>query len=132
MVWLRPIGYEFVNTVITLRAVKSLGTVIRFNRLNAHAIIEASESMLETPTGKGPLDENFPVGSFLLHKSIRPHVAAFYNLARATDDIADNGALLPEEKLERLDDDNDDGGGDDDDCVVAHENSVRGEGECRH
>ena len=59
--------------------------------------------MLETPTGKGPLDENFPVGSFLLHKSIRPHVATFYNLARATDDIADNGALLPEEKLERLD-----------------------------
>ena len=103
MVWLRPIGYEFVNTVITLRAVKSRGTLIRFKRLNAHALIEASESMLETPTGKGPLDENFPVGSFLLHKSIRPHVAAFYNLARATDDIADNGGLLPEEKLERLD-----------------------------
>ena len=64
---------------------------------------QTSDSGLETPTGKGAGDENFPVGSFLLPKALRPHVATFYNLARATDDIADNGALTPDEKLARLD-----------------------------
>ena len=103
MVRLRPIDYEFFDTVITFRAIKLRGTLLRLKRLNARAMNDASKSTLETPTGKGPLDENFPVGSFLLHKSMRPHVAAFYTLARATDDIADNGALLPEEKLKRLD-----------------------------
>ncbi|RZO36007.1 MAG: squalene synthase HpnC [Rhodospirillaceae bacterium] len=60
-------------------------------------------SDIETPTGKGAGDENFPVGSFLLPRKLRPHVAIFYNLARATDDIADNGELTPEDKLSRLD-----------------------------
>ena len=46
-------------------------------------------NQLETPTGKGADDENFPVGSFLLPKALRPHVAIYYDLARATDDIAD-------------------------------------------
>lgn len=58
---------------------------------------------IETPTGKGAGDENFPVGSFLLPKRLRPHVATYYALARATDDIADNGALSPDDKLVRLD-----------------------------
>ena len=58
---------------------------------------------LETPTGKGAGDENFPVGSFLLPRALRPHVATFYDLARATDDIADNGDLSAKEKLDRLD-----------------------------
>ena len=58
---------------------------------------------IETPTGKGAGDENFPVGSFLLPARLRPHVAAFYALARATDDIADNPDLSQEEKLARLD-----------------------------
>jgi len=56
----------------------------------------------ETPSGKGSGDENFPVGSFLLPKALRPHVAAFYAFARAADDIADNGALGPEDKIDRL------------------------------
>ncbi len=60
-------------------------------------------SDVEIPTGKGAGDENFPVGSFLLPRKLRPHVAIFYNLARATDDIADNGELTPEDKLSRLD-----------------------------
>ena len=60
-------------------------------------------SDIETPTGKGAGDENFPVGSFLLPLKLRPHVAIFYTLARATDDIADNGELTPEDKLSRLD-----------------------------
>ena len=62
-----------------------------------------SSDAIETPTGKGAGDENFPVGSFLLPRALRPHVATFYTLARATDDIADNGDLSAEEKLSRLD-----------------------------
>lgn len=57
---------------------------------------------LETPSGKGAGDENFPVGSFLLPRALRPHVATFYAYARAIDDIADNPALAPETKIERL------------------------------
>ncbi|MHA1152706.1 MAG: squalene/phytoene synthase family protein, partial [Alphaproteobacteria bacterium] len=50
---------------------------------------------VETPSGKGAGDENFPVGSWLLPARLRPHVAAFYRFARAIDDIADNPALAP-------------------------------------
>ena len=56
----------------------------------------------ETPSGKGAKDENFPVGSFLLPKHLRPHVATYYDFARAIDDIADNGALSPEDRISRL------------------------------
>lgn len=56
----------------------------------------------ETASGKGSRDENFPVGSWLLPARLRPHVATFYALARATDDIADNPRLAPEDKLRRL------------------------------
>ncbi len=56
----------------------------------------------ETPSGKGAKDENFPVGSFLLPKHLRPHVAKFYAFARAIDDIADNPNLSDEEKITRL------------------------------
>lgn len=57
---------------------------------------------VETPSGKGAADENFPVGSFLLPKRLRPHVATFYAFARAIDDIADDAALDPAEKVRRL------------------------------
>lgn len=57
---------------------------------------------LETPSGKGAGDENFPVGSFLLPRALRPHVATFYAFARAIDDIADNPALAPDDKIARL------------------------------
>ncbi|NNE21073.1 MAG: squalene synthase HpnC [Rhizobiales bacterium] len=58
--------------------------------------------MIETPSGKGAGDENFPVGSFLLPKPLRPHVAVYYAFARAADDIADNPALEPRDKVDRL------------------------------
>jgi hydroxysqualene synthase len=58
---------------------------------------------LETPSGKGSGDENFPVGSWLIRRDLRPHVHVFYTFARAADDIADNPALAPEDKLRRLD-----------------------------
>ncbi|MHA1600596.1 MAG: squalene synthase HpnC [Alphaproteobacteria bacterium] len=57
---------------------------------------------IETPSGKGAADENFPVGSWLLPARLRPHVAIFYGYARAIDDIADNPALAPEDKITRL------------------------------
>lgn len=57
---------------------------------------------LETPSGKDAAYENFPVGSWLLPKALRPHVATFYAFARAIDDIADNPALAPADKISRL------------------------------
>lgn len=63
----------------------------------------AKTGTLETPSGKWSGDENFPVGSWLLPARLRPHVAAYYAIARTTDDIADNPDLSPEEKLRRLD-----------------------------
>src|SRR5690606_35799294 len=58
---------------------------------------------IETPSGKGAGDENFPVGSFLLPTRLRPHVATYYAFARAIDDIADNPSASPQEKIDRLD-----------------------------
>lgn len=62
----------------------------------------ASPAAAETPSGKGAHDENFPVGSFLLPKHLRPHVATYYAFARAIDDIADNPDLEPADKIARL------------------------------
>lgn len=58
--------------------------------------------MIETPSGKDAAYENFPVGSWLLRREFRPHVAIFYAFARAIDDIADNPALTPDDKIARL------------------------------
>ncbi len=58
---------------------------------------------IETPSGKGSGDENFPVGSLLLPARLRPHVATFYAFARAIDDIADNPDLAADDKVARLD-----------------------------
>jgi hydroxysqualene synthase len=59
--------------------------------------------IVETPSGKWANSENFPVGSFLIRRELRPHVHAFYRFARNADDIADNPALSSEEKIRRLD-----------------------------
>jgi len=58
---------------------------------------------VETPSGKGKDDENFPVGSFLIRRDLRKHVHAFYRFARTADDIADNPALAADDKIRRLD-----------------------------
>jgi len=63
----------------------------------------ANTQQIETPSGKGAGDENFPVGSMLLPARLRPHVAKFYAFARAIDDIADNPDLESEDKVARLD-----------------------------
>ena len=61
----------------------------------ANAASDGTAAALETPSGKGARDENFPVGSWLLPAPLRPHVAAFYAFVRAADDIADNPDLAP-------------------------------------
>ena len=58
---------------------------------------------VETPSGKWRDGENFPVGSWLIRRDLRPHVHAFYRFARSADDIADNPALSPDDKVRRLD-----------------------------
>ena len=58
---------------------------------------------IETPSGKWRSAENFPVGSFLIRRDLRRHVHAFYRFARNADDIADNPALSPGDKVCRLD-----------------------------
>lgn len=58
---------------------------------------------VETPSGKDAAYENFPVGSWLLEARLRPHIAVFYDFARAIDDIADSPDLASDEKLKRLD-----------------------------
>src|SRR5215831_15257069 len=58
---------------------------------------------IETPSGKWRSGENFPVGSFLIRRDLRPHVHAFYRFARNADDIADNPALSAANKISRLD-----------------------------
>ena len=57
---------------------------------------------METPSGKNAKTENFPVGSLLLPKELRPHVATYYAFARAIDDIADDPDLPAFEKITRL------------------------------
>ena len=47
--------------------------------------------------------ENFPVASFLLPASMRPHIAAIYAFARRADDFADEPGPRPEERLRLLD-----------------------------
>jgi squalene synthase HpnC len=63
---------------------------------------ETQHDIAETPSGKDIAYENFPVGSWLLSKNLRPHIAMFYSFARAIDDIADNPKLTSVEKLHRL------------------------------
>ncbi len=48
--------------------------------------------------------ENFPVASILMPKRLRKPVAAIYHFARAADDIADEGELPDDERLQQLDD----------------------------
>ncbi|MEO0623255.1 MAG: squalene synthase HpnC [Pseudomonadota bacterium] len=63
----------------------------------------ASLERLTAPSGKDAAGENFPVGSWLIERRLRPHVMRYYAFARATDDIADAPELSPDEKVRRLD-----------------------------
>jgi hydroxysqualene synthase len=58
---------------------------------------------VETWSGKGPRDENFPVGSVIIARKYREPMHRYYTFARNADDIADSSTLSPPDKLERLD-----------------------------
>ena len=57
---------------------------------------------IEITSTKNYKQENFPVGSWLLSKELRPQILIFYKFARAADDIADSPHLTSKEKLKRL------------------------------
>ncbi len=61
-----------------------------------------SPAIINTDSGKNRSTENFPVGSLLIRPDLRIHVHAFYNFARAADDISDHPLLDPAEKVRRL------------------------------
>ena len=65
--------------------------------MNTKAPIEASLKLAHTHY------ENFPVASILLPKRLREPVALIYAFARQADDFADEGDLLPEQRLALLD-----------------------------
>lgn len=65
--------------------------------------MSAGVASIEAWSGKDRTDENFPVGSALIRRDLRPHVHAFYAFARNADDIADTAELSAEEKVARLD-----------------------------
>jgi squalene synthase HpnC len=48
--------------------------------------------------------ENFPVGSLLIPKNLRPHFYSIYAFSRMADDIADEGELPAEDRVLLLDD----------------------------
>lgn len=54
-------------------------------------------------SGKTHRDENFPVASLLLARDHRKPILAFYQFARAADDVADHPSLTPSDKLALLD-----------------------------
>jgi squalene synthase HpnC len=61
-----------------------------------------TETAHDLASGKGSTDENFPVASALIAPRHRPVILAFYRFARAADDVADNAAAPPEQKLALL------------------------------
>jgi len=65
--------------------------------------VSPNGASVETWSGKDRGDENFPVGSALIARALRPHVHAYYAFARNADDIADSPLLPPADKVARLD-----------------------------
>ena len=57
----------------------------------------------DVSSGKDAGDENFPVGSLLISRRLRPYVHAYYDFARVIDDIVDTDRLDPQQKIARLD-----------------------------
>jgi len=53
-------------------------------------------------SGKAHRDENFPVASWLIRKTHRPAILAFYRFARAADDVADHPSADRNEKFRIL------------------------------
>ena len=71
--------------------------------MSARIAVAGLPESVETWSGKDRGDENFPVGSALIRRELRPHVHAYYAFARNADDIADHPELAPADKIARLD-----------------------------
>jgi len=56
----------------------------------------------DVTSAKGKTDENFPVGSLLISRRLRPYVHTYYNFARVADDMVDTPDLTPQQKIARL------------------------------
>ena len=63
------------------------------------SVIDTSRQAADLASGKDHRSENFPVASFILKKQHRAPVMAFYRFARAADDVSDDEATTPAEKL---------------------------------
>ncbi len=60
-------------------------------------------SVVETTPSKTHKGENFPVASRLIAPQFRAVILAYYRFARGADDVADDGRLSPQQKLDGLD-----------------------------
>jgi squalene synthase HpnC len=58
---------------------------------------------LATTPSKTHKGENFPVASILIAPQYRAVILAYYQFARGADDVADDGLLSPQQKLDGLD-----------------------------
>jgi len=63
----------------------------------------SADSLIEVEASKTHKGENFPVASALIAPRFRAPILAYYQFARAADDIADSPELTPTEKIARLD-----------------------------
>lgn len=54
------------------------------------------------PGAKTHKDENFPVASHIIKKAYRGAILAYYNFARASDDVSDHPTLSASEKIAQL------------------------------
>ena len=61
--------------------------------------LDAPRQAADLSSGKDHRSENFPVASFILKKQHRAPVMAFYRFARGADDVSDDEATTPDEKL---------------------------------
>ena len=60
------------------------------------------KDIIELLSGKTFTDENFPVASFVIKKSVQKYIRTFYFFARTADDVADHSTLLSKEKIKIL------------------------------
>jgi squalene synthase HpnD/squalene synthase HpnC len=84
---------------LVLRRGRGYRYAMTVSQTGAEAI--AQSPIIATPT-KDATGENFPVGSWLLPRHLRRHVAAYYRFARTADDIADSPTLSREDKIAGL------------------------------
>ena len=65
--------------------------------------VGVSGRAVEAAASRTADEENFPVGSWLLPRRLRRHIALYYAFARAADDIADDPDRAAERKVAELD-----------------------------